>query len=355
MLDIIVNRENIDEVVTDILHDMTVEQLAHYATKDASQGIITKSGYELPKSAVGGTDGICGIDTDFPVPAAMGQTWNKALLEKIGSVIGTEIRGRYDFDDPNTLVYTAVSDMRGNPLCGRYYEGFSEDSLLTSQMAESMCGTIRGTDDFYLLGQPVTKHYFGYQAEWNRTIANNYFNKRTLMDEQCKGFYDALESGKAVGIMNSFGGTNGIPNALGLYNDKIHVMDPYHLFCISDFNNDYFMSEGLGNGFDQVYVDNPQYIAALMIKAKTYTNDLTPDMVSVQDYIDAVQDGILDVTRKDLEEMIRPQIELWLRTGLYSQNKYPYIQRCKNFPHWMPLMENIKKLLCRQPRKGLLC
>lgn len=112
MLDIIVNRENIDEVVTDILHDMTVEQLAHYATKDASQGIITKSGYELPKSAVGGTDGICGIDTDFPVPAAMGQTWNKALLEKIGSVIGTEIRGRYDFDDPNTLVYTAVSDMR---------------------------------------------------------------------------------------------------------------------------------------------------------------------------------------------------------------------------------------------------
>lgn len=327
---LVVNKDNLNETVSDILHDMTVEQLAHYASKFATRGVVTESGYELPQSANGGVDGIFGIDTDFPVPIAMGQTWNTELMDKVGNVIGTEVRGNFDFDNPNTLVFAAVSDMRGNPLCGRYYETFSEDSFLTNRMAQAMCSGIRGKDKFYLLSQPATKHYFGYQAEWNRLTSSNYFNKRTLMDEQLKGFYDALSSGEAIGVMTSFGGTNGIPNALSLYNDRIALPEPYHLFSISDFNNDYNLSAGLGNGFDEVYVNSFQYIAALMIKAKTTSNNMLASIVSEQDFVNAVLDGILDVTREDLEEMIRPQIELWLRTGLYSQGKYPYIQLCKD-------------------------
>ncbi len=325
-----VNKDNLNETVTDILHDMTIEQLAHYASKFATRGVVTGSGYELPQSANGGKDGIFGVDTDFPVPIAMGQTWNTELMDKVGNVIGTEVRGEFDFDNPNTLVFAAVSDMRGNPLCGRYYETFSEDSFLTNCMARAMCGGIRGKDEFYLLSQPATKHYFGYQAEWNRLTSNNYFNKRTLMDEQLKGFYDALKSGEAIGVMTSFGGTNGIPNALSLYNAEIALPAPYHLFSISDFNNDYNLSSGLGNGFDEVYVNNFQYIAALMIKAKTTSNNMLASLVSEQDFANAVLDGILDVTRVDLEEMIRPQIELWLRTGLYGREKYPYLQLCKD-------------------------
>lgn len=326
-----VNKNNMYEVASDILHDMTIEQLAHYATKFATQGVVTGSGYVLPQTAAGGIDAIFGVDTDFPVPIAMGQTWNTGLMDKIGNVIGTEVRGRFDLDDPNTLVFSAVSDMRGNPLCGRYYETFSEDSFLTNQMAAAMCGGIRGKDDFYLLGQPATKHYFGYQAEWDRNTSSNYFDKRTLMDEQLKGFYDALRSGEAIGVMTSFGGTNGLPNALALYNDEIPLPDPYHLYSISDFNNDFYLSTGLGNGFDQVYVNNSQYIAALMIKARTTSNNIYAFMVSEQDFVSVVQDGILDVTREDLEEMIRPQVELWLRTGLYSQKEYPYTRLCKDY------------------------
>lgn len=327
---LVVNKDNLNETVSDILHDMTIEQLAHYASKFATRGVVTASGYELPQSANGGEDGIFGVDTDFPVPIAMGQTWNTELMDKVGNVIGTEVRGKYDFDNPNTLVFAAVSDMRGNPLCGRYYETFSEDSFLTNCMAQAMCGGIRGKDEFYLLSQPATKHYFAYQAEWNRLTSSNYFNKRTLMDEQLKGFYAALKSGEAIGVMTSFGGTNGIPNALALYNDEIVLPQPYHLFSISDFNNDYNLSSGLGNGFDKVYVNNSQYIAALMIKARTTSNNLLASLVSEQDFVNAVLDGVLDVAREDLEEMIRPQIELWLRTGLYSQEKYPYIQLCKD-------------------------
>ncbi len=327
---LIVNKDNLNETVSDILHDMTIEQLAHYASKFATRGVVTESGYELPQSANGGMDGIFGVDTDFPVPIAMGQTWNTELMDKVGNVIGTEVRGKFDFDNPNTLVFAAVSDMRGNPLCGRYYETFSEDSFLTNRMAQAMCGGIRGKDEFYLLSQPATKHYFGYQAEWNRLTSNNYFDKRTLMDEQLKGFYDAIKSGEATGVMTSFGGTNGIPNALSLYNAEIAPPTPYHLFSISDFNNDYNLSTGLGNGFDKVYVDNFQYIAALMIKAKTTSNNMLASLVSEQDFANAVLDGVLDVTRVDLENMIRPQIELWLRTGLYSQGKYPYMQLCQD-------------------------
>lgn len=335
--DLAVNKDNLNEVVSAVLHDMTLEQLAHYATKFASRGVVTESGYELPQSAGGGVDGVFGIDTDFPVSIAMGQTWNTNLMDKVGNVIGTEIRGKHAFDDPNTLVFAAVSDMRGNPLCGRYYESFSEDSYVTSQMAAAMCSGISGKDEFYLLGQPATKHFFGYQAEWNHYTSSNYFNKRTLMNEQLKGFYGALKSGEAIGVMTAFGGVNGIPNALAINNDKVPLPHPYHIFSISDFNNDYRLSGGLGNGFDKVYVTNAQYIAALMIKAKTTSNNIMDTMVTEQDFITAVQDGILDVTRQDLEEMIRPQVELWFRTGLYGRDKYPYIQLCKDF---VPLNAN---------------
>lgn len=355
MLNVKVNKENLDAVVTGILKDMTIEQLAFYAeNKFASHGIVTPSGIALPKSAVGGRDGASGVDTDFPVSIAMGQTWNSELLGQIGNVIGTELRGKYDFDDPNPFVFTATSDMRGNPLCGRYYEGFSEDELLTNVLADSMCAQISGEDDFYLLAQPATKHYFGYQAEWDRTTKNNYFNKRTLMDEQCKGFYDALRSGHAIGIMNSFGGTNGIPNALSLYNDLVALPMPYHLYSMSDFNNDYFLSSGLGNGFDDVYVSNPKYIAALMIKAKTYSNNLMADMVSVQDFIDAVQDGVLNVTREDLEELIRPQIELWIRTGLFGKEEYPYIKMCKDYSPIDSGDEEHKRIALQAGQEGIV-
>ena len=98
------------------------------------------------------------------------------------------------------------------------------------------------------------------------------------MDEQLKGFYDALRSGEAIGVMTSFGGTNGLPNALALYNDEIPLPDPYHLYSISDFNNDFYLSTGLGNGFDQVYVNNSQRQMAEFPISSLHIQNLPKDM-----------------------------------------------------------------------------
>ena len=318
------NPEDLQAFVTMILEDMSLETLAYYAVQNyASDGRVTESGYCLPPAAGGGVDAVAGIDTDFPMTMHLGQTFDHELLEQIGSVMAEEQIEKKGGDPVNSLYYSAVSDVRVNPLCGRYYEGFSEDPYLTAELAGSMVRGAAGEAPFYLKSQMAVKHFTVYQAEWNREDGTNDVSNRALHEWHYPPFRNAVKQG-AVGVMTSYGATNEIPNCFSPFINELNGYAPFHLYNVSDFGADSYTQLAMGKHGQKTYAENGRQVAGLMIKAGAFSNNIEKELVSEEDYQKAIEESLYGLNRKDLEELIRPQIELWVRSGYFNRETYPY-------------------------------
>jgi len=326
------NSEDLRSFVDMILADMTDEQLAYYCYPTfASEGVVTPSGYELPPSAVGGYDGVGGVYTDLPMPIHIGQSWDREIARKYGEVKGDERRGMKNLDDPNSLIFTPTTDIRVNPLWGRWYEGFGEDAYLITELSAEEGNGLAGDDPFYLKAQPAFKHYSSYCSEWDRLTGTCYVGSRYLYECHFDSALKILEKSRIVGVMTAFGAMNGIPYAFTPYIRLLQKDREYALFSYSDFIADYNTLVGMGNGYDDTYAKTPAQVAAMLMKARSFSNNDSNDKITQEDTLDALQAGLLGVTRNDLEEQVRPQVELWVRTGYFNKDEYPYRLLCKDF------------------------
>lgn len=319
------NPEDLNDFVNMILADMTLEQLARYGqNKFVSESVTTPSGYILPPTAQGGGEGVGGVDTSFPLSSGIAQSFNTDLAKQIGNVIAVEKRATIPSTDPNNLIHTGVSDMRIIPLNGRIYEGYSEDSFLSNEMLDSGGQGYLGDDGFYIQVLFGTKHYSTYTCEWDRLTKTYYINNRSLHEYQEKGVRGAFKNNHIPGCMTSFAAINGVPNVYSPYARALDDVSPYTPFKYSDYDADGNTLNDLGNGFDSAYARTGEQVAAMLIKAGCYTGMQDPEVISVQDYISAVNNNLFGVTRTDLENLVRAQIEAWVRCGYFSQDTYPY-------------------------------
>ncbi len=308
-----------------ILEDMTLEQLANYALSLYSEEVITPSGYMLPIGSMASfTDALTGVDTNFPMSIHVAQSWNKELAKRVGAAIGDERRGLVPADDPNTLLYCALGDIRCNPLNGRLYEGFAEDPYMVAELVDKYGEGAGGEDGFYTKSQINTKHYGTYHSEWNRTYGTYYISSRGLYEYQMPSFFKTFKNNHHVGLMSSFGGINGLQNPCSPYVEDMQDYYRYSLFGLADYDGDYNLLLGTGNGYDETYAQTKQQVAAMSILSGVISNNHLEELITKQDYIDAVNNGVLGITIQDLREHVRPQVELWVRGGYFNQPDYPY-------------------------------
>lgn len=169
----------------------------HYTLKQGKH-----AGKVIP-GALSAADNVQGVSTDFPALIGMGQSWNKELLSDIGEVMGNEKISKlkvkqgesniHGGNDPSlSVAFSVVSDMRINPLSGRFDEGFSEDpnmaGVLIDKMASGLSGIDQSTseDGFWMRAAVGTKHYSVYNAQWFRQTANNSASARSLFEYQTR-------------------------------------------------------------------------------------------------------------------------------------------------------------------------
>ena len=144
--------------------------------------------------------------TAFPVANALAQTWNTDLMYKVGNAIYREMK-----EYGCTYWLAPAINIHRNPLCGRNFEYFSEDPVLSGKMAAAITRGVQQEEGYYV----TVKHYACNNMEENRNKVSSNLTERTLREIYLKGFEICVREGGAKGIMTSYNMVNGVysPNS----------------------------------------------------------------------------------------------------------------------------------------------
>ncbi|MCF0110337.1 MAG: beta-glucosidase [Erysipelotrichaceae bacterium] len=138
--------------------------------------------------------------TCFPTAVTSGATWDTDLIQKVGEAIGEEAR-ELGVD----LVLGPGANIKRNPLCGRNFEYFSEDPVVSGKMAAAMIRGIQKNGTGACL-----KHFACNNQEESRFSSDSVLDERTLREIYLTGFEMAVREGKPVSVMSSYNKINGI-------------------------------------------------------------------------------------------------------------------------------------------------
>ena len=220
------DRLTTEERVEDLLNQMTLEEKIHILK---GSGIASAMG--MGNTAVSGavgtivptprlgiptlylSDGPAGLRisptregedqtyycTAFPIGSLLSSTWNTELVQEIGTAMGTEAR-EYGID----VILGPGANIHRHPLCGRNFEYYSEDPIVTGNIGAAMINGIESQG----VGTSV-KHFVANNQETDRTINDALVSDRALREIYLKGFEIIVKKSQPWTIMSSYNKING--------------------------------------------------------------------------------------------------------------------------------------------------
>ena len=136
--------------------------------------------------------------TAFPAPIAVASTFDPATAYRKGAAMAREAAVR----NQDILLAPGLNLIRV-PHCGRNFEYYAEDPILTGSFAAS---AVEGIQSEGILATP--KHFVANNQETNRVTVSAAVSQRTLRERYLPGFHDAVDAG-AGAIMTAYNRVNG--------------------------------------------------------------------------------------------------------------------------------------------------
>ena len=137
--------------------------------------------------------------TCFPTASALAATWNPELARDMGEALGLEARGL----GVDVLLGPGLNIKR-SPLCGRNFEYFSEDPVLSGRMAAGLVEGIQSTGT-----AACPKHFAVNSQELRRMASDSIVDERTMREIYLTGFEIVCRAAKPRAIMSSYNLVNG--------------------------------------------------------------------------------------------------------------------------------------------------
>ena len=137
--------------------------------------------------------------TCFPPASTMANSWDEELVERVGSYLGKECRA-----EQVSILLGPGMNIKRSPTCGRNFEYYSEDPLLSGKMA---AGLIRG-----IQGEGVAacaKHFFANNQETRRFSTSANLTQRALYEVYLPSFEIAVKEAGVKTVMHSYNRVNG--------------------------------------------------------------------------------------------------------------------------------------------------